>query len=146
MDHLRKALLERWDYEQWANERWSQALPHFQNRDRVERVFRHIYGCYSGWAHCVSDWPSDFDGSLDLQRDISLLHSVWRQVIEESDLEAKITLSDGRQLTALNLIQHVMNHGTYHRGHLRGLAEAEGLTDFPETDYVGYAFSVLSQK
>ena len=33
------------------------------------------------------------------------------------------------------MAHHVLNHGTYHRGHLRGLAYAEGWDDFHDTDY-----------
>lgn len=33
---------------------------------------------------------------------------------------------------------HVFNHGTYHRGHLRGLADAAGFEDFPETDLIRF--------
>ncbi len=35
------------------------------------------------------------------------------------------------------ITEHVINHGTYHRGHLRGLAEAEGIS-FPDTDLIVY--------
>lgn len=133
---LREALLRRWEYEVWANELWAQALPNFQNEDRACRVFRHIYSCYSGWAPLVANWQVD---EVELERDVPLLHKLWRGVIQTADLHAMLELGGGRRISALDLIQHVMNHGTYHRGHLRGLAEAEGLTDFPETDLVRYA-------
>jgi uncharacterized damage-inducible protein DinB len=40
------------------------------------------------------------------------------------------------------IARHVINHGTYHRGELRGLLRAAGDTEFPETDLVAYALAV----
>lgn len=145
MEDLRQALLQRWEYEEWANGEWLKALPNFQNSSRAASVFKHIYSCYSGWAHYVSDWPKGFDVELNVDRDAPLLNVVWRKVINESDLDSSFDLSDKGKMKVLDLIQHVMNHGTYHRGHLRGLAEAEGLKDFPETDYARFVLSVKNR-
>ena len=40
-------------------------------------------------------------------------------------------------LTLMELTWHVLNHGTYHRGHLMGLAEREGW-DPPGTDFLDF--------
>lgn len=84
----------------------------------------------------LSDWQRE---DLDLNRDVPRLNELWRRIISEADLDSVLEMTGDRKISALDLIQHVMNHGTYHRGHLRGLAEAEGLTDFPETDIVRFA-------
>lgn len=136
MNDLRSSLLRRWEYEEWSNDLWAQALPNFQNEERARKIFLHIYNCYSGWAPMLADWQRE---DLDLNRDVPRLNELWRRIISEADLTAVLELSNDRKISALDLIQHVMNHGTYHRGHLRGLAEAEGLTDFPETDIVRFA-------
>ena len=66
---------------------------------------------------------------------------IWTTFLKDRDLDEPVTyLSNDREYTHSlgKVATHVINHGTYHRGHLRGLAEAEGLTDFPDTDYLLY--------
>jgi uncharacterized damage-inducible protein DinB len=36
------------------------------------------------------------------------------------------------------IAHHVINHGTYHRGHLRGLCDAAEFTEFPDTDLIKF--------
>ncbi|MFX6823282.1 DinB family protein [Acinetobacter baumannii] len=44
---------------------------------------------------------------------------------------------NGEEVTSTveSIVLHVANHGTYHRGELRGLCRAAGWEDFPETDF-----------
>jgi uncharacterized damage-inducible protein DinB len=35
------------------------------------------------------------------------------------------------------IVRQVINHGTYHRGQLRGIAGERGI-EFPETDFIAY--------
>lgn len=130
------------DYEQWANEQWLNTLSKFQNRDRAELVLKHIAGCYSGWITLVDDWVDKPDAEIDLPKDMEELLRRWRLVLRSRGLDEQIEFTGGkgakRTIRVRELLHHVLNHGTYHRGHLRGLAEGEGMTDFPETDSISY--------
>ncbi len=46
--------------------------------------------------------------------------------------------------TRYNLIQHIFNHGTYHRGQLTSMARRLGWTGAPMTDYNYFNLAVLA--
>lgn len=128
------------DYEEWANGEWLAALPRFRDVARAESVMRHVAGCYSGWLPLVSDWVDVRGEDWDFRAALPGLYAALREVAA-GDLEREVSwerLGERRGLTAGELLHHMLNHGTYHRGHLRGLAEVEGLADFPDTDSVKF--------
>lgn len=131
-------LLQLWVYERWANGEWFGALGRFSDEARARAVMRHIYSCYSGWVGLVdAEWQHD--RRLEpTESDFERVAQAWERAIGEGDLEGVLDWGDGRQISLGELAHHVLNHGTYHRGHLRGLAEAQGLEDFPDTDSVKY--------
>lgn len=141
-DLRRDLLLKMIDYELWANEAWINYLPKFENRKRAKQILLHIVGCHSGWITSVDDWKDVPDEELELERDLPELLRRWKNVVQTRDLDEVLKWNQGkgqsRSVLLHELVHHVMNHGTYHRGHLRGLAESEGLKDFPETDSVGF--------
>ncbi|MGG1218213.1 DinB family protein, partial [Priestia endophytica] len=67
----------------------------------------------------------------------------------ESDLDKEISPEHpqfGRLDTHLSeLIQHVVNHGTYHRGNLTSMIRQQGYSSVP-TDYVFYLYEISSMK
>ncbi|MBA4292531.1 hypothetical protein C0431_06130 [bacterium] len=129
-------------YEVWANEQWLGTLGRFKDRARAEGVMRHIVGCYNGWLGLVAEWEGKPHDELDLEADMKDLLRRWRVVVQTRDLDEVVEFTGGkgnkRRLSVRELVHHVLNHGSYHRGHLRGLAESEGLADFPETDSLYY--------
>ena len=73
---------------------------------------------------------------------MSFVNNAWKMVVTDTPLDLWI---DYRNMagfefknTVAQIATHVVNHGTYHRGQLRGLAQAEGLEAFPETDLIGF--------
>lgn len=126
------------DYEAWADEQWMNTLVRFEDRERATNIMRHIAGCYWGWLPVVVEWQDKADEEIDLEVDLSAGLRRWRQVLRERDLSELVSFTVGkgfkREIKIGELLHHVLNHGTYHRGQLRGLAEAEGMVDFPETD------------
>lgn len=131
-------LRERVDYEEWANAEWAGALERMKNKDRALEVYRHIFSAYARWVGEISDFEYREGMEADLANDPSDLYRAMRESAE-GDLDRKVEIVSRRtglkaEMTAGQILTHMMNHGTYHRGHLRGLAEAEDLTDFPDTD------------
>jgi uncharacterized damage-inducible protein DinB len=130
---MRDELLTGFDYDLWANGRWAEALGRFRDPERARAIFEHIAAAQQRWlARC----------GVESTAELADLYAAWRDYILTVDLELAIEYRtlDGQPYTnrVHEIARHVINHGTYHRGHLRGLAEAEGLTDFPETDFIGF--------
>lgn len=126
------------DYELWAMEAWRPALARFKDPSMAERIFRHIIDCYWGWLSTTGAIADKLENEMDLDQDLPFILKKWQQALGEMGPDHPVTIktrNGDKQVTLGQLAHHVLNHGTYHRGHLRGLAQAEGLTDFPETDY-----------
>ncbi|MFM9873127.1 MAG: DinB family protein [Fimbriimonadaceae bacterium] len=130
------------DYEAWANEQWMNTLVRFEDRKRATAIMQHIVGCYGGWITKMDDWTNPDDEDIDLERDMPDLLRRWRRVLRENSLDTPYDFQSrsgkDRQILLSEVLHHVLNHGTYHRGQLRGLAEAEGMVDFPETDIASF--------
>lgn len=72
------------------------------------------------------------------------INAKWLKLIEIIDANTEIFYKrfngDPNKVKFSWMVRHVINHGTYHRGELRGLRRARNDEDFPDTDFVGYAF------
>jgi uncharacterized damage-inducible protein DinB len=126
------------DYEVWANNQWLNTLVRFQDRKRATEIMQHIVGCYGGWITKMDNWENRKDSDIDVEKDMPDLLRRWRRVLRENSLDTAYDFQSrtgkDRRILLWEVLHHVLNHGTYHRGQLRGLAEAEGMVDFPETD------------
>ncbi len=82
-----------------------------------------------------------------LFRDLSEEYQIFLN--NESDLDKEISPQHpqfGRLDTHLSeLVQHVVNHGTYHRGNLTAMIHQQGYSSVP-TDYVFYLYEISSTK
>ena len=47
------------------------------------------------------------------------------------------TKQDTLHVSPAEVLRHVVNHGTYHRGQVAALLKLHGV-DFPETDYISW--------
>ncbi len=143
-----KDLRAMWDYDIWANERWLEILVHFPDPQRADEVMTHIH-----WAQWT--WLRRVDGALNLglvlpdepkAPSIVLARELarqWRDVLDNSDKETMVAYQNmaGESFTSRlgDIVRHVVTHGAYHRGQLRGMAGEQGMVDFPETDYIIWA-------
>ncbi len=139
MNHLRRGM----EYNKWANEQWLDCLNRTSAGEEDRKIFQHILASTKVWAlRChgisVTEMPKpDID-----QATIDELHKMWMDILDGRDLEEVIeykrTTGEPYQMTISWMAQHVINHGTYHRGELRGLRRVRGDEDFPDTDIAGY--------
>ena len=136
------SLSEGFSYDLWANRIWISSLVGFKSSDRPLEVLEHILQAHAVWLiACGVEVP---EPSKDIPLETRLAESVetWLNLLKTRDVDETITYirRDGRQYTHTlgQIASHVINHGTYHRGHLRGLAEADGFEDFPDTDLSKY--------
>lgn len=135
-------LLRAFDYDAWANDKWAHQLTRFKNSSRAIAIFQHILDAQRIWLErCGVGFEFDKTDE-DLGHVSRRMAQVWRLFLDDADLDQEVAYVNMAGQHYVNTVEqialHVINHGTYHRGHLRGLAESEGLDDFNDTDLILY--------
>lgn len=135
-------LLRAFDYDAWANDQWARQLTRFKDSARAIAIFQHILTAQRIWLErCGVVFEFDKTDE-DLGHVAKRIAQVWRLYLDDADLDQEVIYVNSVGAQYMNTVEqialHVINHGTYHRGHLRGLAECEGLDDFNDTDLVLY--------
>jgi uncharacterized damage-inducible protein DinB len=140
---LKDFLIKRVEYEAWANQQWLTYFESAPNKPggaqfaaKGEQWMKHICGSYRGWMNGLLN--EKFRSGDDVASDLELQYQRIRDFIAVSDLDEvrEVTFAGYRtyRWALVDVIHHFVNHGTYHRGHLRALAEEAGLKDWPDTD------------
>jgi len=137
------ALREGFDYDLWANRKWAACLEEAGNSEPDLAILGHILAAQRIWSlRCQgTSLPAMPVETVDDATMVEL-HDLWITHLADRDDDPVISFhrfngDPGAQPLSL-LARHVINHGTYHRGELRGLCRARGVESFPETDYYGY--------
>jgi uncharacterized damage-inducible protein DinB len=118
----------------------------------IRQTLLHIWDVESSWLEDLQGLPNAaslqevFTGSTaELFAGLlgkSIEFEVYVQALSPAELEAPCTYPryDGALETRMRfeIIQHCMNHSTYHRGQLVTMVRQLGLTDPPQTDYIKY--------
>lgn len=142
-------LFELFDYDLWANLLWLECIGAMRSRARALEIVGHIVEAQQTWLERCLGPEGVPRRSEDVAKALAAANDAWKDLVDVGDLTAYVsyTLRDGSAgMNELGHIAlHVVNHGTYHRGQLRGLAEAEGFEGFPETDLIRY-FRSMSAK
>lgn len=123
------------DYDRWANLRLVETAAALDRQD----ILVHILQAQIIWLCRIEgtpEWEASFDDySLHLDRSIGR----WKRLLLGAELGRVISYRNSRgeqyDNSITEIVRHVINHGTYHRGHLRGIAGEKGI-DFPDTDYI----------
>lgn len=132
------------DYDLWANLNWLHAVSKYPEPDEYRAIMAHIIFAQWTWlrraalgssAHIsIPEHPEVATDTI-----FRLLSDRWQTLVATVDPQTPIdyTTSAGNpyQHTFSQIATQVLNHGTYHRGHMRALAEKAGL-EFPETDFI----------
>lgn len=137
---MRDTLIDLFDYDLWANNQWLSAVETWPEPARGREVLGHIASAHRTWLTRCMSVEETVPVTGDLRNDFQALHTQWIDLLRICDLNAYAsytTLTGDNFFTMIGEIaQHVVNHGSYHRGQLRGLVEAWGITEFPETDLI----------
>ena len=132
---LGEELLDLFDYDLWANLKW---IP-LCDTDEFRPIMHHLLNAQALWLARVGG-PS-IEPQPHREWAISL-NRAWCAHLAQADLEATVEYANLRgepcSQSRLRIARHVINHGTYHRGQIRGLYEQLGLGEFPETDLMRY--------
>ena len=146
-------------YNTWANQQlvdWlSQATEEEWDREvassfsSLNLTTRHLWNAEYGWLTSLK--REDWSRAIEMNESISMI-SVLNGFMETTkDFEAHVQhmntadLSELRnfgsgkkQVSCLEIIQHVFNHATYHRGQLITLGRQVGLQNPPRTDFIHF--------
>jgi uncharacterized damage-inducible protein DinB len=139
---MREQLVDGFRYDLWANLRWLPTLEKFADPEQAGDIMRHILRAQHIWLtrtiseEEVGPLPEDLDAGLNQ------VHEAWVELLRISDPGAFVSYTTLKGESCFSTVEqiarHVVNHGTYHRGQLRGLCQAEGLEGFEETDLMGW--------
>lgn len=133
----REELSSLFDYDRWANLQWVAPA----NAMAQQSILLHIVEAQVIWLTRIEGtppWQPTLDEfAIHLDRSIGR----WKRFLLGADLGALISYTTSRgdhyDSQVSEIVRHVINHGTYHRGQLRGIAGERGV-EFPETDYIHF--------
>ncbi|WP_068776823.1 DinB family protein [Paenibacillus sp. FJAT-26967] len=162
----------QFNYHEWANRRVITSileLPAEEHRRRIQSTFAslseaiiHMYAIDARWLSVLSGASFEESGGLlmkltDESKEMPL-EEVWARYngiyeryhvfLKEADLDALFELAHPQfgvfHIKLSEVIQHVVNHGTYHRGNLSSMLRQLGNKSVP-TDYMFYLFAESRQ-
>lgn len=139
------------DYNNWANQRaFISIADTFGIDERAYELFSHIIAAQKIWLsrilkngdNPISSWTK-FD-KKETQILLSSIHNDWMNYLSESDVEQftekinyKNSRGDEHTKKVADIITHVINHSTYHRGQIAIIVKACGGVP-AVTDYIFY--------
>ncbi len=133
-----KILREGFDYDLWANRQWLSFL--VEDSDRT--IMAHILSAQRVWLERLDGVSLTAMPVVELSENtLSEFHRRWVDAMTGEDrlIEFHRTTGEPGSLSLSLIARHVINHGTYHRGEIRGLHLARGSDAFPETDIARWA-------
>ena len=142
-------LIRLYDYDDWATDRVLQTLQAMSHPDPSSvAAFAHILGAKRSWLDRIlgvepddtAAWPELSLTESESQQ--AVLSTEWRAVLsglKAEQLTAAVTYEGGGgrtfQTPLGEILTHVANHATYHRGEIMAAAGQAGVR-VPSTDYV----------
>lgn len=160
--------IKRYDYHKWANNRvfdHLENLPSEIYEGEIESVFSsiaeviaHIYQVDGLWLSVMAGDTFEetrkvieemqgrlSDKSLERMRGLfaELVEQYDSFLTEQEDLGRKLDIEHPRygklNVAISDLVEHVVNHGTYHRGNITAMLRQQGHAGVP-TDYIFYLY------
>src|SRR5436190_8848301 len=140
-------LIQGFEYDAWANRLWLKYLIDKKLGGPDQGIMEHILGAQDIWyRRCFGTSVTEFP-KPELSFDtIGALNSEWTALLtdeEDNDPVIHYQRLDGtsHHQRVSRIAHHVIDHGVYHRGELRGLCRGRGDEDFPETGLMGFYFT-----
>jgi uncharacterized damage-inducible protein DinB len=141
-------LMEGILYNAWANRLWLEALVRKGSIQPDVGILQHALSAQEIWLRrCQGESPNQMPKPEVSSETIDNLSSEWIELlkVQSADEPPLIryarTNGDRYEASLVDIARHVVNHGTYHRGELRGLCRARGDEDFPDTDLILFTFT-----
>jgi len=162
--------IKLYKYHQWANEKFFEHLKElpsdvYENKitsvfNSISQVIKHLYQTDGLWLSVISG--DSFKETMSIvnklqkqtkEKSLQQMQHLYDELSEqylgffedEEDLDKEIEIDHpefGKLKTPISkLVQHVVNHGTYHRGNLTAMLRQQGYPGVPN-DYLIYLYKV----
>lgn len=134
-------LLKGFEYDLWANMRWYNAMRLMRNQEKATPVLQHILSSQRTWLERAGEPVDQIPRAATIVA-FEAVSAAWKHVVASRPLDQMIEYVDFRGRTHQRALGEIawqlINHGTFHRGHLRGLAQAENFDEFSDTDLIDF--------
>lgn len=159
---MKTQLVRYTEYNIWANRHLTDIISTLSEEqiDKVQvssfpsirKTMYHIWDAQGIWmirlkGGVATDWPSKnfigtttdaIDSFLNSSREFATLvkgfdEGIFRNSIQYKNLEGKEFIN-----SIADIVMHVMNHSTFHRGQLISMFRDFGITKIPSTDFIAY--------
>ena len=136
-------LIDGFAFDAWANRQWWEYIQNKSLDDPDRTIFAHMLAAQKIWSLRVEGAPpSSMPIVVPSLENILELNQEWITHLKARSDDPLIHYKrlDGtpQHLRLGQIARHVIDHGTYHRGELRGLCRARNSEDFPETGLALY--------
>lgn len=136
-------LIKQFEYDRWANLLWLDFLQKTQTPEVYRKIMGHILGAQTVWVSRIEGESLAAIPSPSLEAaTIEELNERWKAVLTtrspDEVIQYRRTTGEALESSIEEIALHVVNHGTYHRGELRGLCRADEIDGFPETDRIKF--------
>lgn len=131
-------LIDGFDYDLWANRMWLEYLA-AQDRGELWLAYDHLTAVLDLWLERTRGFaPTGPRPQPRTGETLETLHAGWVEAIYANRHDPVVPFrrfnGEAMEMPFSQIARHVVNHGTYHRGELRGICRGLNLTDFPDTD------------
>jgi len=136
-------LIEGFRYDLWANRQWLSFLDERGRPDPDWDILRHILAAQEIWLRrCHGESLPAMPKPEVSEETLSMLSEEWIDLLGPTAGDRRVDYRNTQGVPysqrLSRIARHVVNHGTYHRGELRGLCLPREDRDFPETDLIGF--------
>ncbi len=156
LDQFRK----NFEFDYWATDNFMKALVEMaQPPEKAVKILGHILFASDIWlARLMKEDLSRFADPYppyslaECRQKLDQLHEKWKNYLanfKPENLGEKIVFANTQgkryEHVVQNVLVHVVNHSSYHRGQLATLVQ-QGEGKRPNTDYIGYALEIGESK
>ena len=144
MNLMKEHYLELLGYENWAMQKIIPVLSESRDADAL-KLFSHILFAREIWFNRISGQnnPYDFDGK-SLEECVNAYQknqTEWIKFIEsveDFEIDVNYQTTEGKPFSdkLKNILTHVVNHSTYHRGQITNTLKEK--IKLPSTDFIFY--------
>lgn len=154
---LKEHIKSIWQYNKWANEKLFDAIPLEiadieinSSFNSIRKTVYHLWDAETVWLERITDkplttWPASakFTGTFsDSFAKILEQENIYIQFIEQTDLLQRVSYNylKGEEFSNsyFEVLSHVANHSTFHRGQIVTMLRQAGVTVIPSTDLIAY--------
>lgn len=137
-------------YNDWANHRVLATLTEAGDQKEATKLFSHLISAQIIWLNRIKDLPTS---PFPLWEEYKLTElstmtrestTNWLNYIKEHRMNTfeemifyTTTKGDKKESTIREIITHVINHSTYHRGQIANILRQNNIEP-PVTDYIAY--------